>query len=135
HVVDIIPDSDLRIHNQAFMEGGRVVADGSFVRQNAGPADRLSRYDKLFIVGEWFAPEDGGLLESIDPSTGEPWAVVAYGGRKDVDRAVAAARAAFEGPWGRMPGHERAALMRRFADLYQKHAAELAVVESRDNGR
>lgn len=81
------------------------------------------------------APEDGGTLESIDPSTGRPWAVIAYGGRKDVDRAVAAARTAFEGPWGKMPGHERATILRRFADLYQKHASELAEVESRDNGR
>ncbi|TKT78223.1 aldehyde dehydrogenase [Aquamicrobium sp. LC103] len=95
----------------------------------------LARYDKLFIGGEWIAPEDGGLLESVDPSTGRPWAIVAYGGKKDIDRAVAAARAAFEGPWARMPGHERAAIMRRFADLYQKRAPELALVESRDNGR
>ncbi|MER8829480.1 aldehyde dehydrogenase [Mesorhizobium sp. M0938] len=112
-----------------------MTANGSFVRQSAEPVDRLMRYEKLFIGGEWVVPEDGGLLESIDPSTGRPWAVVAYGGKKDIDRAVAAARAAFEGPWGRMPGHERAALMRRFADLYQKHSAELAIVESRDNGR
>lgn len=96
---------------------------------------QLARYEKLFIGGAWVSPEDGGLLESIDPVTGRPWAIVAYGGKKDIDRAVAAARAAFEGPWGRMPGHERAAVMRRFADLYQAHAAQLAVIESRDNGR
>jgi aldehyde dehydrogenase (NAD+) len=97
-------------------------------------ADKLVEYRNLFIGGSWVAPEDGGMLESIDPSTGRPWALVAYGGAKDIDKAVAAARQAF-GPWSRMPGHERAALMRRFADLYRERAPELAMLETRDNGR
>lgn len=112
-----------------------MAASGFPERRTAKQATDPVRYDRLFIGGEWVAPEDGGLMESLDPSTGRPWALVAYGGRKDIDRAVAAARAAFEGPWGRMPPHERAALIRRFADLYQTHAARLAVIESRDNGR
>ncbi|KRD95912.1 aldehyde dehydrogenase [Bosea sp. Root381] len=98
-------------------------------------AVQLARYEHLFIGGEWVAPEDGGFIESIDPSTGRVWAVAAYGGPRDIDKAVAAARAALEGPWGRMPGHERAALLRRFADLYRDNAAELAMLETRDNGR
>lgn len=95
----------------------------------------LARYERLFIGGAWVKPQDGSLVESIDPATGRPWAVVAFGGRRDVDAAVAAARAALEGPWGRMPGHERAALLRRFADLYKAHAGDLAVLETRDSGR
>ncbi|MFC3051917.1 aldehyde dehydrogenase [Kordiimonas pumila] len=95
----------------------------------------MARYEKLFIGGEWVAPVDGSLVESIDPSTGKPWAIVAFGGAKDIDRAVAAARAAFEGPWRKMPGHERAAIMRRFADLYKENAPRLAELETRDNGR
>ena len=95
----------------------------------------LARYDRLFIGGEWVAPIDGEIVESIEPATGEPWAAVAFGGVQDVDRAVAAARSAFEGPWRRMAGWERAALMRKFADLYQAKAAELAVLETRDSGR
>lgn len=98
-------------------------------------ADGLRRQEKLFIAGSWSAPEDGGLIESIDPSTGRVWAIAAYAGRRDVDRAVAAARTALDGPWGRMPGHERAALMRRFADLYHARSAELALVEAQDSGR
>jgi acyl-CoA reductase-like NAD-dependent aldehyde dehydrogenase len=94
----------------------------------------LAEYRHLYIGGAWVTPEDGGMLESIDPSTGEPWAVVAYGGSKDIDKAVAAAREAF-GSWSRLPGHERAALLRRFADLYRERAAELAVLETRDSGR
>ncbi len=95
----------------------------------------LARYERLFINGAWVSPEDGGVMESIDPATGRPWAMVAYGGRQDIDRAVEAARAAFDGPWGRMPPWERAALLRRLADLYQARAADLAVLESRDSGR
>lgn len=95
----------------------------------------MRHYDKLFIGGEWVDPLDGGFLDSIDPATGRAWARVAYGGPKDIDRAAVAARAALKGPWGRMPGQQRAALLTRLADLYQQHAAALAVLESRDSGR
>lgn len=95
----------------------------------------LHRESKLFIGGAWVTPIDGHQAPSIDPSTGEVWAEVPFAGKKDVDRAVAAAREALEGPWGKMPVHERAVLLRRFADLYQRRAADLAVLEARDNGR
>lgn len=93
------------------------------------------RFDRLFINGEWVAPLDGGVRGSIDPATGKPWGDVAFGGARDIDRAVAAARAAFEGPWRRMPGYERAAILRRFADLYATQVEALARIESQDNGR
>lgn len=93
------------------------------------------RFDRLFIGGEWVKPLDGGVRGSIDPSTGESWGEVAYGGKADIDRAVAAAREAFEGPWRKMPGWQRAALMRKFADLYATKVEDLAQIESRDNGR
>jgi aldehyde dehydrogenase (NAD+) len=96
--------------------------------------EALVEYPHLYIGGAWVTPQDGGMLESIDPSSGKPWALVAYGGPKDIDRAVAAARKAF-GPWSRMPGHERAALLRRFAELYRERAPDLAVLETRDSGR
>src|SRR5262249_37521157 len=95
----------------------------------------LERYDRLYIGGDWVEPADGYIVESIDPATGAPWAQVAFGGPRDIDRAVAAAREAFEGPWRRMPPHERALLLRRFADLYRAAAPQLAILESRDNGR
>jgi len=101
----------------------------------ARQVEQLARYDRMYIGGAWVAPEDGGLMESIDPATGRPWAVVAYGGLIDVDRAVSAAREALKGPWGRMPGHERAALLRRFADLYRERAPQLMVLETKDSGR
>ncbi|HWK68450.1 MAG TPA: aldehyde dehydrogenase [Rhizobiaceae bacterium] len=100
-----------------------------------GSRQTLVQYPHIYIDGEWVAPEDGGVIESVDPATGRPWAAVAYGGRRDIDRAVAAARAALEGPWGRMSGHERAALLYRLADIYQARAPELALLESQDSGR
>jgi aldehyde dehydrogenase (NAD(P)+) len=56
-------------------------------------------------------------------------------GVEEVDKAVAAARAAFEGPWSDVPGPTRAKLLHRFADLVEKHAETLATIESWDNGR
>ncbi len=94
-----------------------------------------ARFDRLFIGGEWVKPIDGGVRGSIDPATGKHWADVAFGGAADIDRAVAAAREAFEGPWRTMPGAERAALLRKFADLYATKVEELAQIESQDNGR
>ena len=94
----------------------------------------LRRYEHLYIDGTWVKPIDGELAESIDPATGRPWAIVPMGGPQDIDRAVAAARAAFNGPWRRMPGHERAALLRRLAERFSAAVPELAIIESRDNG-
>ena len=56
----------------------------------------LVQYPHLYIGGEWVLPEDGGVIESLDPATGKPWAEVAYAGKRDTDRAVAAARTAFD---------------------------------------
>jgi len=95
----------------------------------------LYRSDKLFIDGEFVDPIDGEIIESIDPSTGRPWALAAMGGAKDIDRAVAAARAALKGPWGRLPAAGRANLLRTLARLYEANAPRLAELESRDNGQ
>jgi aldehyde dehydrogenase (NAD+) len=104
------------------------------ISQQPASSTSLQRFEHLYIDGEWVQPLDGELIESIDPSIGRPWAVVALGGKRDIDRAVAAARRAFHGPWRHLPGHERAALIRRFADLIAANAPELARLESRDNG-
>src|ERR1700755_1218804 len=95
------------------------------VNTQQAASSALRRYEHLYIGGEWVKPIDGELVESIDPSTGKPWAVVPMGGTKDIDRAVAAAREALSGPWRRMPGHERSALLRRFADLFRDAIPEL----------
>ena len=95
----------------------------------------MVRCERLYIGGEWVDPIDGGVIESIDPAVGKPWAVAAVGGPKDMDRAVAAAKEAMRGPWRRLPVWERAAALRRFAEAYVRRAPELAEIESRDTGR
>jgi len=90
------------------------------------------RFDRLYIGGEWVGAD---VRPSIDPATGEEWAEVAYGREREIDRAVSAARAALAGPWRKMPAWQRAALLRKLADLYATEVESLAQVESRDNGR
>lgn len=79
---------------------------------------------------------DGATFDSVDPWTREPWQTVALGGAADADRAVTAARRAFdEGPWPRMGFAERGALIHRLADLIGEHAEELALADTRDMGK
>lgn len=94
----------------------------------------LPVYD-LPIGGEWGPAAAGGSYETIDPYTGEPWAVVPEGEADDIDRAVAAARAALSGPWGTMSATDRGRLMFRLADILDRDAAELGRIETRDNGK
>lgn len=90
---------------------------------------------KLFIGGEWVDPIDGELVPSINPATGAPWALTAFGGVKDIDRAVAAANEAMRGPWRTMPPSQRAGLIRKLGELLEANAPRLAEFETRDNGR
>jgi acyl-CoA reductase-like NAD-dependent aldehyde dehydrogenase len=89
----------------------------------------------LFIDGERVEPASGDVRELIEPATGEAFARAAMAGGADVDRAVAAARAALEGPWGRTPPNERARLLQALADAIQANRAELAEIESRNVGK
>ena len=89
-----------------------------------------------FIGGEEVPSASGRSFPSIDPSTGREIAQVAFGEAEDVDRAVAAGRAAFEsGSWSKAaPGH-RATVMRRLADLIHQDADRIGAIESRDTGK
>ena len=87
------------------------------------------------IDGVEVASLDGATMPDIDPFTRESWATIACGGTADADRAVAAARRAFdEGPWPRMGYEKRQAIMHRLADLMDEHADELAMADTRDMG-
>ena len=98
-------------------------------------SDEVRDY-KMLIGGEWVEARSGKTFESINPYTGRVWATAPEADEEDVDRAVRAAREAFdEGPWGKMTGTERARLMRRFADLLAENADDIAMVESTDNGK
>src|ERR1700691_4400823 len=91
---------------------------------------------KLFINGQWAAAASGKTFETPDPSTGLTLAQVAEGDAEDIDRAVRAARAAFdEGPWSRMTPSERGRIIWRIGDLILEHTDELAQLESLDNGK
>jgi aldehyde dehydrogenase (NAD+) len=89
----------------------------------------------LFIGGEFVPPADGGSFATLNPATEEPLAQVAQAGPRDVDRAVAAARRAYDGPWGATPGRDRAKYLYRIARVIQERAREFAVLESLDNGK
>ncbi|WJT01081.1 aldehyde dehydrogenase family protein (plasmid) [Novosphingobium humi] len=90
----------------------------------------------LLIDGQRVPALSGESFATINPATGEEIAQVARGGAADIDRAVAAARRAFENPaWRRMNANDRSLLLYRLADLIEQHADELAVLECLDNGK
>src|SRR3954463_14530985 len=96
----------------------------------------MRTYDRLYIGGEWVAAHSARAISSIDPSTEEVWAEVAEADEQDVDKAVAAARAAMDGPWRKkISGSGRGALLSKLAELVKRDAARLAELESRDNGK
>ena len=78
----------------------------------------------LFIGGQFAPAADGRLFATVNPATEEPLAQVAEAGAADVDRAIAAARAAFDDVWGPMPGAERAKYLYRIARILQERARE-----------
>jgi aldehyde dehydrogenase (NAD+) len=93
-----------------------------------------SSYD-LFIGGEFVPPAGGGHFATLNPATEQPLAEVAQATEQDVDRAVRAARDAYQGAWGGLPAQERAKYLYRIARLIQERSREFAVLESLDNGK
>jgi phenylacetaldehyde dehydrogenase len=89
---------------------------------------------RLLIDGAWVDGADGETMGTRDPATGLELARFAIGGAHDIDRAVAAARRAFEGPWSRRSLLDRAAPITRLARLVDAHAAQLTEIEVLDNG-
>lgn len=91
---------------------------------------------QMYIDGAWVAAESGARYATTNPYTQEPWSTAPDAGATDVDRAVAAARAALTtGPWSTTTGTERARLMRTFADLLERDATTLGAIETTDNGK
>ncbi|NJR60723.1 MAG: aldehyde dehydrogenase family protein [Cyanobacteria bacterium CRU_2_1] len=106
-------------------------------KTNYGPAANfLATPKKLLINGEWVDAASGQTFATINPATEEKLADVALGDAEDIDRAVTAARHAFEsGPWSRMTPAERQRILFRLGDLILEHGDELAWLESLDNGK
>ncbi|XP_074349600.1 benzaldehyde dehydrogenase, mitochondrial-like isoform X2 [Apium graveolens] len=93
-------------------------------------------YTKLLINGQFVDSASGKTFPTLDPRTGEVIADIAEGDAEDINRAVSAARKAFdEGPWPRMAPYERSQIMLRFADLVGRHNDDIAALETWDNGK
>jgi phenylacetaldehyde dehydrogenase len=110
------------------------------IAEQPAPSDAvgsfLRRAPRLLIGGEWIESASAVTIPVTDPSTGRTIATVADANDTDVERAVAAARTALEsGPWPDLLPSERQAMIWRLSDLIERHADELAELESLDNGK
>jgi aldehyde dehydrogenase (NAD+) len=95
----------------------------------------VSEQKKLLINNEWRDADGGKTMDVVNPATEEVIAQVASAGKSDVDAAVAAARAALHGPWGKMSARERGRIVRRLADRLMERADEVARLETLHNGK
>jgi acyl-CoA reductase-like NAD-dependent aldehyde dehydrogenase len=95
----------------------------------------LAEPTELLIGGDWVPAAAGKTFTTVNPATGEALATCASAQREDVDRAVRAGRAALDGPWSRATPAERGRLLWRLADLIERDAEALAVLETLDNGK
>src|ERR687893_1662139 len=97
---------------------------------SAQSATEAPRRYQLFIDGQWTDAESGKTFATPTPSTGETLAEVAEGDAADIDRAVAAARRAYEGKWSKMSARDRGRLMYKLAQLIESRTPELAALET-----
>ncbi|KAJ9176414.1 hypothetical protein P3X46_011727 [Hevea brasiliensis] len=131
----------------AFFSGGRNSSLGRGISRysNAAAATAAEgpiipsvavNYTQLLINGQFVDAASGKTFPTCDPRTGEVIANVAEGDVEDINRAVSAARKAFDnGPWPKMTAYERSKIMLHFADLIEKHNDEIATLETWDNGK
>ena len=89
----------------------------------------------MFIGGRWTAARDGRMLPVVAPADGEAFDHIARGTSHEVDLAVTAARAALDGPWGRMTATERGRVLVKIGEMVLGHEDELAQIEARDTGK
>src|SRR6201996_6932190 len=108
------------------------------VKAKTAPASRHpyadGTYKKMLIDGKWVDAASGKHFESRNPATGDLLATVAEGDAEDINRAVTAARKAFEGPWSKFKPYERQALLLKLADLVEKNFDELSTLDTLDMG-
>src|SRR6202042_793988 len=105
------------------------------VQPNENVTGYVTKTRTMLINGKWVDSASGKTFPTYNPATGEVLANVAEGDREDIDRAVKAARAAFDtGAWSKMPPAQRGKLIWKLADLIEKYQEEFAQLESLDNG-
>ncbi|HWS54211.1 MAG TPA: betaine-aldehyde dehydrogenase [Pyrinomonadaceae bacterium] len=99
------------------------------------PASETPRKYQLFIDGQWVDAASGETFETPNPATGATLAEVAAADKEDIDRAVAAARKAFDGKWAKVSARDRGRLLYKLAQLIEARTKELAELETADNGK
>jgi betaine-aldehyde dehydrogenase len=99
------------------------------------PAENNPQKYQLFIDGQWVDAESGKTFVTPNPATGETLAEVAEADKVDIDKAVAAARKAFDGKWSKMSARDRGRLLYKLSQLIEENSAKLAALETADNGK
>lgn len=113
-----------------------ILPDTSSWTEGSQLAFGAERSRRMLIGGRWIESESGETIDVVDPSSGRSIATIQRGGASDVDRAVSAARSAFEdSEWSAINGTGRERLMHRLADLIEAHADEFALLEALDGGK
>jgi betaine-aldehyde dehydrogenase len=103
---------------------------------SAQPAENNTpRKYQLFIDGQWVDAESGKTFTTPNPATGETLAEVAEADRADIDKAVAAARRAYEGKWSKLSARDRGRLLYKLSQLIEQNLGDLAAIETSDNGK
>jgi aldehyde dehydrogenase (NAD+) len=96
---------------------------------------KVAKRYELFIGGDFVKPESGKYFDTINPATEERLSRVAHANDADVDKAIKAARKAYNGPWSRMKAADRGKYIYRIARIIQERAREFAAIESLDGGK
>jgi acyl-CoA reductase-like NAD-dependent aldehyde dehydrogenase len=99
------------------------------------PAAQTITPGRLYIGGQWVDAVAGNTFTTVNPATEEPITRVAEGRAEDIDRAVRAARQAFDGPWAKVSPADRGRFLWKIADLIESRLAEIAEVETLDSGK
>src|SRR5215813_2084924 len=103
-------------------------------QEHVRPAFLDGQLKRMLINGQWVEAASGKTFDSINPSTGETLATVAEGDAEDINRAVVAARRAFEGPWSTFKPYDRQQVLLKLADLVDKSFDEFCVLDTMDMG-
>jgi acyl-CoA reductase-like NAD-dependent aldehyde dehydrogenase len=99
------------------------------------PAETSPRKYQLMIDGKWIDADSGKTFTTPNPATGETLAEVAEGDKSDIDKAVVAARKAFEGKWSKVSARDRGRMLYKLSQLIEERTPELAALETADNGK
>src|SRR5262245_49090434 len=98
------------------------------------PAFLDGNVKRMLINAQWVEAASGKTFASVNPSTDTALATVAEGDAEDINRAVAAARRAFEGPWSKFKPYERQEILLKLADLVEQHFDEFCLLDTMDMG-